>query len=93
MKLYISDDKTAEMLQNLCVRRWIIGMGGIPEEMTRANVAIQNVISSAAKLGKCLRGTSYLVLLNDIKMRISMISFGIFAVPPMGDRHVKIYKD
>ena len=94
MKIHITSDETADMLEILSIHCWLIGRSGILAELARDKFGVQEVIDKAAKFGDYIRGTAHLYLLvGNEKTRMSLQSFEVFAVPPMPDRRVELDKD
>jgi hypothetical protein len=60
MKLYMADEVTANMLEDLCGHCWIIGSSGIIEEVTKNESTARDVVLTAGKLGEYYRGTGHL---------------------------------
>ena len=94
MTKLLSIEETAEVMQNLCVHCWIIGTSTTLQEMTKTNVCAQDILRAAANLGEYFRGTEHLfMLLSDERLRNSMNSFELLAVPSTSDRIINIERD
>ena len=94
MTFHVAGEETATMLESLSIHCWIIGMSETLRRLAKDKVGPQDVMIKAANLGEYIQGSSLLYLLvGNEKMRRTLQSFEIFAVPPMADRQVELRKD